>query len=111
MPGLDFHEVRRRVAIGRVLELIGFEPARRWGQQVRGPCPLHGSHSPRSRSFSAHLGKGVFRCFVCSAQGNALDLWVAWSGQPLHQAALALCEQLQLDVPWLGRASQTNHDK
>jgi DNA primase len=108
MPGVDFREVRRRAPMSRVLELISFAPSAQWGEQRRGPCPLHGSHSPRSRSFSVHLGKGVFRCFVCGAQGNALDLWAAWSNQGLHQAALALCERLHVDVPWLGHNSQAN---
>jgi DNA primase len=108
MPSIDFREVRRRVPISRVLELVGFAPSERWGEQLRGPCPLHGSHSTRSRSFSVHLGKGVFRCFVCQAQGNALDLWAAWSNQGLHQAALALSERLHFEVPWLGHNSQAN---
>jgi DNA primase len=100
MAGIAFRELRRRVKIGAVLELLEFEAGERRGEQVRGPCPLHGSRSPRSRSFAAHLGKGVYHCFVCGAGGKALDLWVARTGLPLYQAALDLCERLHLEAPW-----------
>jgi DNA primase len=103
MPGIDYRELRRRLKIAGVLELAKFKPAWRWQEQVRGPCPLHGSHSARTRSFAAHLGKNVYRCFACGAQGNALELWVALTGQGLHRAALDLCERLHLEVPWLGQ--------
>jgi DNA primase len=88
MPGVDFRELRRRLRMERVLGLVGFVPSWRHGEQVRGPCPLHGSTSPRSRSFCAHLGKGAYQCFVCGAAGNALELWAALTGQRLHPAAL-----------------------
>jgi DNA primase len=103
MAGIDFRELRRRIRMSQVLELLGFQPSQRRGEQVRGPCPLHGSHSPRSRSFAAHLGKGVYRCFVCGACGNSLELWVAASRQGLYPAALELCERLHLEIPWLPR--------
>jgi DNA primase len=100
MTGIDFCELRRRVKIGAVLELVDFRAVERRGEQLRGPCPLHGSSSARSRSFAAHLGKNVYHCFVCGAGGNALDLWVALTGLPLYEAALALCQRLHLEVPW-----------
>ena len=73
MPGIDFHAVRSEVSMKEVLELLGFVPAARRGDQVRGACPIHGSTSPRSRSFSANLGKNTFRCFKCGSEGNQLD--------------------------------------
>jgi DNA primase len=101
MPGIDFREARARLPLARVLELLGFEPHRRWADQLRGPCPVHQSHRPTSRSFAAHLGRGVWHCFVCGAGGNALDLWVAVTKQPLHAAVRDLCDRLGRDVPWL----------
>jgi DNA primase len=69
---------------------------------------VHRSTRPARRSFAAHLGKGVahlgkgvWHCFHCGAGGNALDLWAAVSGQPLHTAVIDLCDRLGQAVPWL----------
>jgi DNA primase len=101
MPGIDFREARARLPLAEVLHLVGFQPRSRGGQPLRGPCPVHRSRRPTSRSFAAHLGKGVWHCFVCGAGGNALDLWVALTKQGLHAAVLDLCSRLGRDVPWL----------
>ncbi len=101
MPAIDYRTLRSSIRLAEVLELIDYEPRTRQGQQLRGRCPLHGSRSPTSRSFAAHLGKNVYHCFVCQAGGNALDLWVALTRQSLHAAALDLCARLGRAVPWL----------
>ena len=88
MPGIDFAAVRRAIPIARVLELLEFEPAQRHGEQLRGPCPLHGSESARSRSFSVSLAKDAFRYFVCGATGNQLDLWCQAMHLPLFEATV-----------------------
>jgi transposase InsO family protein len=90
---LDITALRRQVSIEEVLKHLGyFDPLRGSGPQRRGPCPLHDSPSDRHRSFSVHLGKGVFRCFhpECQAQGNTLDLWAAYHRLPIGQAAQSL---------------------
>jgi DNA primase len=99
MPGINSAEVRSRIAIHQVLELIGFEASESNGDQVRGPCPIHGSTSQTSRSFSANLRKNTFRCFKCGASGNQLDLWVCISKLPLHDAATDLRQRVGIDVP------------
>jgi DNA primase len=101
MPAVDFREARARLPLAAVLHLLGFEPRSRWGQQLRGPCPVHRSRRPTSRPFAVHLGKGAWHCFVCGGGGNALDLWAAVTRQDLHAAALDLCSRLGRDVPWL----------
>jgi DNA primase len=103
MPGIDYREARSRIRLADVLPLIGYVPCQTVGQQLRGPCPVHGSRSPLSRSFAAHLGKNVYHCFRCGSAGNVLDLWVAWTGQNLHSAVLDLCQRLGQDVPWTAR--------
>lgn len=100
MVSVDFQAVRRAVSIAQVLEVIGFEPTERRGDQWRGPCPVHGSKSPKSRSFSVNLRKNAFRCFRCGAAGNQLDLWKTLSGMDLYEATLALCERLGVDIPY-----------
>jgi DNA primase len=106
MPGIDFRQARLSVRLAEVLELLGFEPSARRGDQLRGPCPVHGSRTPTSRSFAADGGKNLWHCFRCGAGGNALDLWVAVTRQPLHAAVIDLCRRLGRDVPWLRRAQQ-----
>jgi DNA primase len=101
MPLVDLRQARRELRLSRVLGLLGWRRRERRGEQVRGVCPLHGSTSPRSRSFSAHLGRGVGRRFRCGASGNALDLWARATGQSLYPAVLDLHDRLGQEVPWL----------
>jgi DNA primase len=103
MPGIDFRLARSQVRLVEVLERIGFVPCRRCGDQVRGPCPVHRSRAPTSRSFAAPLGRGVWHCFRCGGGGNVLDLWAAVTHQPLHAAVIALYGRLEREVPWLPR--------
>jgi len=103
MPGVDFQTVRRNVLRADVLALLEFEPTSVRGDQWRGPCPVHGSTSPRSRSFSANLRLGRYQCFRCGSRGNALELWAAVRQISLHAAAIELCELLRKEVPWIRR--------
>jgi len=101
VPGVDFKTVRALVSMGQVLQLLEFVAVERVADQVRGPCPVHRSTTPRSRSFSANLTKHTYRCFSCGSAGNQLDLWAAATQADLHAAAIELCEKLGLDVPWI----------
>jgi DNA primase len=103
MPGVDFREARARLRLAEALELLAFKARSRVGEQVRGPCPVHRSRSPRSRSFAAHLDKGLWHCFGCGAGGNVLDLWAQVTRQNVYEATIDLCQRLGRDVPWLGR--------
>jgi DNA primase len=97
MPSLDFQAIREAVSISQVLDIVGFVAAEQAGDQVRGPCPVHGSTSPGSRSFSANLKRNTFQCFKCGAKGNQLDLYVAITKLPIHEAALRLCQRAGID--------------
>jgi DNA primase len=101
MPGIDFRQARARLSLAAVLELVGFEARGCRAGQLRGTCPVHRSRSRTSRAFAADLAKGVWHCFACKAGGNALDLWVAVSRQPLHAAVRDLYQRLGQEVPWL----------
>ena len=103
MAGIDYAMLRSLVSIADVLRLAGFAQSEATGDQVRGPCPIHGSSSPTSRSFSADLRKHTFRCFTCGTSDNQLDLWIAVSKLPLHEAARDLCDRLGIDVPEVQR--------
>jgi DNA primase len=106
MAGIDLRQARVCVRLAEVLDLIGFEPTVRRGDQVRGPCPVHGSRTAGSRSLAAHLGKNAWHCFGCGAGGNALDLWAALTRQPLYAAVIDLYVRLGREVPWLRRAAE-----
>lgn len=101
MAGIDYRAVRALITLPDVLDEIGFVPVERRGAQLRGPCPVHRSTSPASRSFSANLDKNAFHCFRCGASGNQLDLWCAVSGLELHEGVVLLCDRLAIDVPYL----------
>ncbi len=103
MPGIHFDEIRARISLAEVLELVGFVACEVRGDQVRGGCPVHRSTSARSRSFSANLKRNLYQCFRCGSSGNQLDLYAAVTGMSLFDAAVALCERLHRDVPWVER--------
>jgi DNA primase len=86
--------------MAEVLGLLGFDARRSSGQQLRGPCPLHGSDDG-SVVFSVNLAKNTFQCFKCRAAGNHLDLWASVTKQSLYETALDLCRRLNRDIPWL----------
>lgn len=92
---LDITALRRQVSMADVLQRLGyFDALRGSGPQRRGPCPLHDAPGERHRSFSVHLGKGLFRCFhpSCQAQGNTLDLWAACHRLDIGPAAKNLAQ-------------------
>jgi DNA primase len=107
MPGIDYRQARACLPLAEVLQLLGFEATAHESGQERGPCPVHKSRTPRSRSFAAHLRKNLWHCHRCGAGGNALDLWVAVTRQPLHAAVIDLCTRLGREVPWLPRLGAT----
>ena len=101
VPGIHFAEVRARITLADVLGLLGFVPCESSGDQVRGPCLVHHSISPLSRSFSANLKLHIYRCFKCGSSGNQLDLYAAVTGLGVFEATVALCEQLHREIPWI----------
>ena len=103
MPGIDFHVLRQEITMQQVLDLVGFEPTTRTGAQWHGPCPVHGSTSTRSRSFSVNLELGRYHCHKCGSQGNSLELWAAVQKTSLYVASQELCRALGRDVPWIHR--------
>jgi len=98
MAGIDYAAIRQRIAIGRVLQLIRYQPTSIYGDQWRGPCPLpdHVQAHDSDRCFSISFKRNAYRCFRCQASGNQLDLWAAITQLPLYQATLDLCEKLAI---------------
>jgi DNA primase len=103
MPGVNFQLLREQIVMRDVLGLLRFEPRVQREDQWRGPCPVHGSRNPQSRSFSVNVRLGRYQCFVCGSSGNALELWSAVRGVKLYAAAVELCRLLGMEVPWVKR--------
>ena len=76
MPGIDYTLLRQELSLAQVLDLIGFTATSRRGPQLRGPCPVHGSTTPQSRSFAAHLDKHCWHCFrAAPAATRSIYTW------------------------------------
>ena len=107
MPGVNFEKVREQVSLADVLRLLNFEPTRVRGDQLRGRCPLHVTSEDDGRghghTFSANVRLGRYQCFKCGSRGHALELWCSARRISLFAAAIELCEQLDLEVPWIER--------
>lgn len=103
MPGIDFAVLREEVRMEDVLNVLGFEALTRQGKQLHGPCPVHESSSPRSRTFSVNVDSGRYYCHKCGSHGNVLELWSAVNKLSLYEAAQDLCRTLGHDIPWTRR--------
>jgi DNA primase len=101
MPAIDLRQVRTRITMQQVLDLLNYMPTARVGFRLRGPCPIHGSRFARSRVFSVSLVHNRYRCFKCHSAGTQLGLWAAVHGINIHVAAEDLCRRLGMPIPWL----------
>lgn len=63
-------EAARRVDILEVARLLGLE-LRRTGGSYRGACPVHDGDGP---NFAAYPRAGRWRCYVCDARGDTIEL-------------------------------------
>src|SRR5205085_10319970 len=104
---ISFKELREKVRIADVLRQHNVQLKVR-GDKATGLCPLptHPTRSDgkkRSPSFSVHLGKGIWHCFGCGAQGNVLDLGARLQGldpdDPVQfrKAALKMAETFGIE--------------
>lgn len=103
MPGVDFQILRDEITMHEVLNQLGFAPTSRSDNQLHGPCPVHQSTSPDSRTFSVHLETGRYYCHKCKSHGNQLELWSAVKRLTIYEAAIDLCQTLGKEVPWINR--------
>jgi putative transposase len=110
-PAIDFLAVRAAITMAAVLQLLGFQPRSTQGMQQRGSCPLHGSTSGTSRCFSANLDQQTFRCFKCGRSGNALDLWTHATRQSTYDAAVDLCQRLNIPLPTLPPSTRNREEE
>jgi transposase len=96
---VDFAHLKQQLPLARVLDQLGLSARLRGsGPQRRGDCPLHRGDG-RGHSFSVNLDDNVFQCFdqTCGRQGDVIDLWAAFHGLPLREAALDLVRTFNLE--------------
>jgi len=104
---INFKELRERIRIADVLKQYNVQLKVR-GEKATGLCPLpthpaRNDGKKRSPSFSVHLGKGIWHCFGCGAQGNVLDLGARLQGldpdDPVQfrKAALKMAETFGIE--------------
>ena len=103
MPGVDFNRLRSEITMSEVLDQLGFQATSRTGNQLKGPCPVHGSSSEGSRTFSVNLETGRYYCHKCKSHGNQLELWAAVNKQTIYEASVDLCRAVNREVPWVKR--------
>jgi len=111
VPLIDSRSARREIRLAVVPELLNWRARERNGEQARGPCPVHGSSSPSSRSLSAHLGRGIWQCFRCGASGNALESYARVSGQKLYPATVGPCRRLGRTPPPLPAPAPASEER
>lgn len=97
---INFRELRERLVFADVLAVYGITVDTAL-EQYQGSCPLPTHQGAKDKpSFSANLGKKVWRCFGCKASGNLLDFAVRMEGldpeqgNDVRKGALALLERL-----------------
>lgn len=101
---VDFEGLKASVSIVELLTSIGWKATRtrRGGNELRGPCPIHGSTS--DFIFSVTPSRNIFKCFKCDAGGDIIALAAYLFGIARDQrvkAAVELCKQLGIEVPRL----------
>jgi putative transposase len=110
-PAIDFAAVRAAITIAQVLTLLRFTPHSDYAGQQRGACPLHGSSSGTARCFSVNTNAHTFHCFKCGRSGNALDLWAAAHRLSIYDAAIDLCQRLNVPLPRLAPPPSPNREE
>jgi putative transposase len=108
---IDFAAVRAAITIAQVLTLLNFVPRSDHAGQQRGACPLHGSTMGTARCFSVNTNAHTFHCFKCGRSGNALDLWATVNRLSIYDAAIDLCQRLNIPLPILAPPSTANREE
>jgi DNA primase len=103
--------VRAAITIAQVLTLLGFAPRSDHAGQQRGACPLHGSTAGAARCFSVNTAAHTFHCFKCNRSGNALELWAAANRLSIYDAAIDLCQRLNIALPTLAPPPTANREE
>ena len=84
---LNFANLKRRVSIVTVLNAKGqMAPFKKRGDQLFGPCPIHGGDNPNA--FVISTSKNLWHCFTrCNTGGDVIKLVQRLYGKDYRQTA------------------------
>lgn len=86
---LDFRRLRQQVGVADVLSAYRLGSAlRQRGDQLIGPCPLHGGDNPTA--FRVHLGRNLWHCYTGCGGGDVVELVRVIEGCSYAAAAVHL---------------------
>jgi transposase InsO family protein len=110
-PAIDVAAVRTALTIAQVFALLGFVSRSEHAGQQRGACPLHGSTHGTALCFSVNSQAHTFHGFPCGRSGNALDLGAAAQRLSIDDAAVNLCQRLNIPLPVLTSPRTGNREE
>jgi DNA primase len=87
-------EVRQQADIVRVVS--DYVALKKRGQNWIACCPFHSEKTP---SFNVHAGKGIYKCFGCSAGGSVFDFIMQIEGCSFPEAVRTVAEKCGIPVP------------
>jgi DNA primase len=87
-------EVRQQADIVRIVS--DYVSLKKRGQNWIACCPFHSEKTP---SFNVHAGKGIYKCFGCSAGGNVFDFVMRIEGLSFPDAVRLVADRSGIPVP------------
>jgi DNA primase len=87
-------EVRQQADIVRVVS--DYVALKKRGANWIACCPFHSEKTP---SFNVHPGKGIYKCFGCSAGGSVFDFVMQIEGCSFPEAVRAVAEKSGIPIP------------
>jgi DNA primase len=94
LPRTLADEVRQQADIVRVVS--DYVSLKKRGANWIACCPFHTEKTP---SFNVHPGKGIYKCFGCSAGGNVFDFVMRVEGLSFPDAVRLVAETSGIPVP------------
>jgi DNA primase len=87
-------QVRQQADIVRIVS--DYVALKKRGANWIACCPFHSEKTP---SFNVHPGKGIYKCFGCSAGGNVFDFVMRVEGLSFPDAVRLVAEKSGIPVP------------
>lgn len=87
-------EVRQQADIIRIVS--DYVALKKRGANYIACCPFHSEKTP---SFNVHPGKGIYKCFGCSAGGSVFDFVMQIEGCSFPEAVKAVAEKSGIPIP------------